>query len=365
MKQYQKYLLTGAVVLIAIVLVLFKYWDYVANPWTRDGQVQANVIQLTPRVSGPIINLPIKDNQFVKAGDLLFKIDPRTFEASLAEARAQLDATGYDVRGLEKQVDASRAALEMSRTSIRQAQSAIKELDAQIIKNAREYDRQKTLLSTNATSQKAVDRVQTTYEVSVQQREGSLAGLLQARASVRQAEAELAKAQAELGEIGDSNAQVRAALASVRQAELNLEFTEVRAPVDGYITNLKLRKGTQAIANTGAVALVDVNSYWVYGFFKETLVGDMNAGDDAVVTLMSYPDTPLKGKVESLGWGISQSDGSAGYELLPTVAPTFEWIRLAQRIPVRIHLIEVPEHIKLRVGTTASVLIKSKSSTSE
>ena len=94
MKKFLKYFLTGAIVAVAVILVLFKYWDYVVNPWTRDGQVRAEVIQLTSRVSGPIVALPIRDNQFVKAGDLLFEIDPRTFQASLDQARAQLDETG-------------------------------------------------------------------------------------------------------------------------------------------------------------------------------------------------------------------------------------------------------------------------------
>jgi len=106
----------------------------------------------------------------------------------------------------------------------------------------------------------------------------------------------------------------------------------------------------------------DINSYWIDGFFKETSVGDMESGNSAIFTLMSYSDTPLNGYVESLGWGISQQDGSTGFELLPEVSPTFKWIRLAQRVPVRVHLTEVPEHIKLRVGTTCSVLIKTGTS---
>ncbi|MGD8498842.1 MAG: biotin/lipoyl-binding protein, partial [Chromatiales bacterium] len=89
MTKNKKYLVTGAVVLVAAAAVLLKYWEYVVNPWTRDGQVRAQVVQVTPRVSGPIVDLPIQDNQFVKAGDLLFQIDPRTFEAALAQARAQ------------------------------------------------------------------------------------------------------------------------------------------------------------------------------------------------------------------------------------------------------------------------------------
>ena len=106
-----------------------------------------------------------------------------------------------------------------------------------------------------------------------------------------------------------------------------------------------------------ALALVDINSFWVDGFFKETLTGNIQRGDRAIVTLMSYPDIPIEGHVDRLGWGIVQQDGSTGSDLLPTVNPTFEWIRLAQRVPVRVHLDKVPDGVKLRVGTTASVLV--------
>jgi multidrug resistance efflux pump len=148
-------------------------------------------------------------------------------------------------------------------------------------------------------------------------------------------------------------------MAAVRTAELNLEFTQVKAPVDGYVTNLNLRLGSQAVANQPSLALVDVSSYWIDGFFKENVIAGIGAGDQAVVTLMTYPDTPLEGRVESLGWGIAQQDGSTGFELLPNISPTFEWIRLAQRVPVRVHLVDVPEGIALRVGTTASVLVRT------
>ena len=163
--------------------------------------------------------------------------------------------------------------------------------------------------------------------------------------------------QAQLVALGKSNPQLRAALAAVQQAELNLEFTKVRAPVDGYITNLTLRLGSQMVANQPMLALVDVNSFWVSGFFKENRIGDILGGERALVTLMTYPDKPLEGRVKSIGWGIAQQDGSKGVDLLPNINPTFEWIRLAQRVPVRIELTKVPRDIKLRVGTTCSVLV--------
>ncbi|MHC4758961.1 MAG: HlyD family secretion protein [Planctomycetota bacterium] len=305
MKKNRRYLLTGAIVLLAIIAVLFKYLDYVKNPWTRNGQVCAEVIQVTPRVSGPIVKLPIKDNQLVKAGDLLFQIDPRTFEASLAQARA----------------------------AVLQAETMVKEVDSEIEKNKAEFERQQELLPKRATSQRSVERAKANHEVSAEKRNGALASLGQAQAARR-------------------------------QAELNLEFTQVKAPVDSYVTNLNLRLGSQSVANQPALALVDINSFWIYGFFKETLIGKIRKGDKAIVTLMTYPNTPIDGYVDSLGWGIAQQDGSTGFELLPNVSPTFEWIRLAQRVPVRIHLNNVPKGIELRIGTTASVLVMTGSTDS-
>jgi multidrug resistance efflux pump len=357
----KKYLVTGAVVLVAAAAVLLKYWEYVVNPWTRDGQVRAQVVQVTPRVSGPIVDLPIQDNQFVKAGDLLFQIDPRTFEAALAQARAQYDKTLDDYDALDKQVEAAAAQVKVAEASVTKARSAIKATESTIVRNKAEYDRQQELLPQRATSKRSLEAARAAYEVSVEQRLGTIAALAQAEASLRQAEADLAEAQANRGAPGEENAKIRAAEAAVREAELNLEFTEVRASVDGYVTNLNLRLGSQAVANQPALALVDINSFWIHGFFRETSIGRIAKGDKVIVTLMAYPDDPLEGYVESLGWGIAQQDGSTGPDLLPTINPTFDWIRLAQRVPVRVHLTEIPEGVELRVGTTASVLVKTGS----
>jgi multidrug resistance efflux pump len=155
---------------------------------------------------------------------------------------------------------------------------------------------------------------------------------------------------------------VRRAEADLEIAQQNLNFTKVSAPVDGYITNLQLRVGDSAVANQPIVAVIDPNSFYVEAFFRETFVGNLQNGDRAVVTLMSYPDTPLQGRVESIGWGIAQQNGSTGFQLLPSVQPTFEWIRLAQRIPVIVRLEKVPDTVKLRAGTTASVVVMTGTS---
>ena len=291
MKNYQKYLFTGFFFIIAAALVIYKYWDYVINPWTRNGQVRAQVVQIAPRVTGPIVKLPIKDNQVVKAGDLLFEIDPRTFKATVNQSRAELRSA--KVRELNAKEEAQRA----ERIRIRNP-GAMSEEELENKKNKQ-----------------------------------------------RDAEASVLKFEAAL-----------------EQAKLNLEFTLVKAPVDGYVTNLNLRLGSQAVADQPALALVDFNSFWIHGFFRENSIANIRKGDRAIVTLMTYPDKPLEGRVDSLGWGIAQEDGSTGHNLLPNISPTFEWIRLAQRIPVRVHLVSVPEDIELRVGTTCSVLVMAGTS---
>jgi multidrug resistance efflux pump len=361
MKLGMKYLMTGIIVSFAIAALLLKYWDYVTNPWTRDGQVRAEIVQITPRVSGPIIKLEIKNNQFVKTGDLLFEIDPRTYENSLFQAQADYDKSIDTYHAMEKQVEAAQAQVKVAQASIKQAQSSIKQTDATINKNKAEFERQKELLPKHATSQKSVDRAKANYEVSTEQRKVNLASLTQAKASLSQSEANVAEAKANLGAKGDDNASIRAAKATLDQAKLNLEFTRVIATVDGYITNLTLQIGSQAVTNQPLLALVDINSFWVDGFFKETSLSDIKKGNKAIVILMTYQDKPINGSVESIGWGVAQNDGSTGENLLPSINPSFEWIRLAQRLPVSIKLDKLPEGVKLRVGSTASVLVYSDS----
>jgi multidrug resistance efflux pump len=180
-------------------------------------------------------------------------------------------------------------------------------------------------------------------------------------ADLAQAKADLARGKADLGTPGENNPRLRRSAADLEAAELNLGFTKVRAPVDGYVTNLLLQAGDSAVANQPTMAVIDANSFYVEAFFRETIVENFQNGDRAIVTLMSYPGRPLEGKIESIGWGIAQQNGSTGFQLLPAVQATFEWIRLAQRIPVIVR-IEAPENFKLRAGTTASVVVMTGTS---
>jgi multidrug resistance efflux pump len=356
---------TAGFALAAVVLIAFKYWDYFANPWTRDGQVRASVVQITPRVSAPIVELPILDNQPVKAGDLLFRLDPRTFEAALEKALANLDETRDDIDALDKQVLAAREAIGRSDALIVQAETQIRAEQAKLRDAESTFARFVELSPRGAVSQQELDNARARRDVAEADLRRSRAQLAEARAELRQVEADLAKSLAERGAEGEANARLRAANAAVESARLDREFADVRAPVDGYVTHLQLRLGSQVVANEPALALVDSDSYWIAAYFRETVVGNIRPGDRAVVTLMTYPDRPLEGEVESLGWGIAQQDGSTSYELLPSISPTFEWIRLAQRVPVRIRLADVPPEVELRVGTTASVLVMTDTADAE
>ncbi len=342
---------------VGVGAVLWRYWDYVVNPWTRNGQVMAQVIQVTPRVSGTIVDLPIKDNQFVKAGDLLFQIDPRTYQSTVDGMHANLDATIDEIEALARQVDASAAAVERYEAAVKRAEQQVKGKMARLTDYQRELRRYARVVQEGAASQERFEQA----EADVTDTEALVAGvqeeLKQAQAALVEAKADLAKDKANLGAAGDANARLRRAKALLHSAELQLEFTTVEAPVDGYITNLNLRLGDHATHDKPILALVDADSYWVYGFFRENSMKTVRVGNRAIVTLKGAPDKPLEGRVDSIGWGVWQKDGNTMQELLPQVSRSFEWIRLAQRMPVRVHLTKVPEDVDLRVGATGSVLV--------
>ena len=350
-------LVTGLIVLIAIGAVVFKYANYVTNPWTRNGQVRANVLEVASRVSGPIVNLPIRDNQFVQKGDLLFQIDPRTFDVALAQAQARFDETVQQLASLDKQIEAARASVQQYESSIEQASSALISAEAQQTEAQQQYDRALLLVDDGRIPEAQFDEFQRDLNVAMANVAQAQSRIAQANAALAQAQASLESAIASRGAPGDENATLREAKAALEAARLNLEFTEVRASVDGFVANLTLRLGSQAVANQPILALIDSNSFWVDAYFRENYVAEIKPGNRAAITLMSYPDVVIPGIVDSVGRGIAQGEGSTGVNLLPNVSPTFEWIRLAQRIPVRVDIGDLPVGVELLVGTNASILV--------
>ena len=363
MKPIVKIITTGVIVLAALGMIAYKYRDYMKYPWTRDGLVRAQVGQIAPRVSGPLVRVPIQNNQLVKKGDLLFEIDPSTFQANVNLARAQFDNMRDIVKSLVEQVEGLKRTVEQRQAEIGEAKFEVEGSAAQV-ENARiSLGRAKELFAENVNTQRDVDDKSMAYQVALAQLGAARAKVSQMTAALAQAKDDLARGLADLGVLGEHNPRLRRAAADLEIAQLNLDFTKVWAPTDGYVTNLRLGVGDSAVAHQPMLAVIDANSFYVQAFFRETFVGNFQKGDRAVVTLMSYPDTPLEGSVDSIGWGIAQQNGSTGFELLPSVKPTFEWIRLAQRIPVAVRIEKVPDNVKLRAGTTASVVVITGTST--
>jgi multidrug resistance efflux pump len=357
-----KIITTSVIVLAAVGMVAYKYQDYVNYPWTRDGMVRAHVVEIVPRVSGEIVRVPVQNNQLVKKGDLLFEIDPRTFQVTVDFARAELDNMRDIIKSLAEQVDGMKSEVKQHEAGLSEAQSdveaaAAEEEDARIA-----FQRAKDLVASGDVSQAYFDNKNAAYQTALAKLSEARARVSQMAAALAQAKADLARGIANLGTPGEDNPRLRRASADLETAQLNLDFTKVRAPTDAYVTNLLLQVGDSAVANQPIMAVIDANSFYVEAYFRETVVEKFRDGDRAVVTLMSYPDTPLEGRIESVGRGIAQQNGSTGFQLLPAVQPTFEWIRLAQRIPVIVR-IEASDNVRLRAGTTASVVVLTGTST--
>jgi multidrug resistance efflux pump len=267
----------------AAAIVGLSLWDhYIDAPWTRDGHIRADVVAVAPDVSGLIKDVLVCDNQEVRRGDVLFRIDPERFILALRQAEAVLAS---------RKAAAERAANDRAR-----------------------YEK----LSDAAASQ--------------QQREAAQATDLQAKAAYDQA------------------------VADVDVAELNLARSEVRAPVSGRISNFGLRPGAYVTAGRGVLALIDLDTIRVEGYFEETKLSRIHLGDAASVTLMG--GEVLTGEVESVAAGIEDRERGSGSNMLANINPTFSWVRLAQRIPVRIKLAPATGATSLVVGRSATVSVQ-------
>ncbi len=278
-----RFLVTLAALAAAGALAWRLWQHYEVEPWTRDGRVKADVVQVAPDVTGQVTKVLVRDNQQVKAGDVLFEIDAARFALALRQAEAA--------------VAAQRVALE------------------QAVKDARRNAELREL-------------------VAQEVREQSSAKVDELRAAL---------AQAAVGR---------------DVAKLNLDRTRVVSAVNGTVTNLDLRAGAYVTAGHPVMALIDRDSYYIEGYFEETKLAAIGIGDPVLVTPMGA-STVLHGRVESFAGGIADRDRSTSANLLSNVNPTFNWVRLAQRIPVRVKLDALPAGTRLVAGQTVTVDVRS------
>jgi multidrug resistance efflux pump len=257
---------------------------YLEAPWTRDGRVRADVLQVAADVSGLVSEVLVHDDQAVKKGEVLFRIDPVRFEIALRDAQAS--------------VDSKLAA-------------------------AQEAEREK-------------NRYNQLNNLSVSQEQQQKRGAVAAEAM----------------------AAYRQALASRDLAALNLSRSEVRASVNGLVTNFDMRSGDYVDAGKPLFAVIDSDSFYVVGYFEETKLPRIEIGDLARVYLIGE-SAVIQGHVESIAGGIADRERQGSADLLANVNPTFSWVRLAQRVPVRVALDHVPAGVRLVTGRTATVVVIS------
>jgi len=321
-----RFLITAAVVALAALLGHALWRHYLYAPWTRDGRVRAEVVRVAPDVSGLVTAVAVRDNQAVHKGDLLFSIDPVRFRYARDQAQANLDAARANARAAGASISAAEAS------------AAARKAD---------YDMR---------AEEAARRRQLGDVIAEEVRSDAAAAAHSARASWQQAKAGGAQASAAREQALAAVAQAQVAL---DRAVLDLARTEVRAPVDGYVTNLDVRAGDYASTGTPRLALVDSHSYYIYGYFEETKLPQLRVGDRVDVRLMAG-GVHLPGTISGIAHGITDRDNPAGNDLLADVNPSFNWVRLAQRVPVRVAIdtTRLPAGTVLAAGMTATIVVR-------
>ena len=336
------FLLTLATVALAGLLGWGMWEVYMGTPWTRDATVRAYVVMMAPEVAGRIVELPVGDNKYLHKGDLLMVIDPTNYTIAVSQAEAALQQAQASVQNIDAQITVQQAQVSANQAQLDLAKAAL-------VFAQQQAARYQTL------SQKGAGTVEQAQQFASQ--------LHQQEASVQTAVENLNLAQrqveAQKAQRLNAEAALAQAKAQLHQAQVNLERTRIVSPVDGYVTNLLAQPGDYVNVGVNTISLVDADSFWIDGYFEETTVAPIRVGDLAQIKLMGYSQI-LRGHVDSIARAINVSNAQPNNQGVATVNPIFTWVRLAQRIPVRIHIDEVPPGVVLSAGMTATVDINNR-----
>jgi multidrug resistance efflux pump len=333
------FLITLAAVGLAGLLAWTMWGVYMGTPWTRDATVRAYVVTIAPEVAGRIAELPVVDNKYVHKGDLLILIDQTNYKIAVSQAEAGVQQAEASAQNVDAQIEVQKAQVKASQANLDQQQAALKFAQEQA-------SRYETLAERGTGSVQSAQQ----YEAQLHERE----------AAVRSAQESLQLAERQVEALKAQRASANAALlqanARLRQTQVDLERTHIVSPVDGYVTNLLVQVGDYVNVGGTAIALVDADSFWVDAYFEETNVALIRPGDPAEIKLAGYSQI-VRGHVDSIARAIAVSNAQPNSQGVATVNPIFTWVRLAQRIPVRIHIDEVPPGVILSAGMTATVQI--------
>lgn len=317
-----------SICLIGIIVGLGLWWQHQkVYPSTDDAYVQANILTVSPQVTGRVTELNVTENDFVKAGDILLKIDDSDLQSAVDEATSELEKT------IQKHM--------MAGSDVSKAIANLNAVQATLGDAELEFERQQTLYERRIIPKSTLDKTR--------------ANLDKLKADRDSARAALNTAQTQLGGETDHDPAVRAARAALKRAQIALSYAVVYAPADGWIANLSLRPGDVITTGQSLFSIVEKNDWWVTANFKETAISRIRQGQPASITVDMYPDMTLTGTVASLGMG-----SGAIFSLLPPENATGNWVHVTQRFPVRIHLDYQPspeqeQHLRAGSSVTATV----------
>ncbi|HVP65446.1 MAG TPA: biotin/lipoyl-binding protein [candidate division Zixibacteria bacterium] len=384
------YLTLGAS-LVALVAVLLVLWRTDRNPRTDDASVRANYVQFAPEVSGRLISLGVKDNAYVHKGDLLFAIDSRQYEyalqqaladqslleAQIVDAQRRIRAEGSAVEAARAGVSGSKAhtlvsesSVHASRAAVERAKAAVESAEAQQKLAESNLHRIEPLLAKQYVTPEQVDEARTKAQVAEHNYLEAQAMLQHALAQQKQAEfteqeaqvnveASSAKLQQSIHavEILDTLlAQRPAKAAKVDDAKLNLERCTVKAPFDGYVTNLNISEGEYAKPGMPIFTLIDARNWWVVANYRESELKSIRPGNHVDLYVMSNPTRKFDGIVESVGYGVMPDDTRLSNGL-PQIEHTLNWVHIAARFPVRVR-VQNPDPALFRIGETAISIVR-------
>ncbi|MEH3776473.1 multidrug transporter subunit MdtN [Enterobacter asburiae] len=323
-----------SLLLLTLAVLVFVLLRIDAAPRTDDAYVYADTINVVPEVSGRIIELPVKDNQLVKKGELLYRIDQRPFQNTLDASQARLITLNEQIKLSERSVSAQQYNAEAVAAQVASARSQYQQAQET-------YNRKLALSGNNYVSKEELDQARTV-------RNTAEANYNSTKLQARQASAAVSGVDALVAQRDEVKAQIA-------EAQLNLEYSEVRAPFDGRITSLKTTAGQYASPAQPVMTLIDTRQWYVIANFRETDLQGVTEGTDATVFIMADTNKSFSGTVDSVSYGVAPGD-NATVGGLQFVEKTINWVHVSQRFPVKIKMTGYDRHL-FRIGASAVVTL--------
>jgi len=394
-KKRNGWLVSFGVILYTVVIGGVGLHKTNTSPRTDDAEVFANYIGIAPQVDGPIVKLYVKDNQFVKKGDLLLEIDSRPYQYALERALSEKDAlegqitdrgrviaaetSGVAVskagaRNAEANLKKTQASIDEANAAVGNAQAGLARAEADLAYTAANLQRIEPLLSEKFVTVDQVEQARAQVEIRRQAVEQGRAQVKLSQATLQSVLAQYDQSQAGLDQSREQvqqsmhgintleplTSQRPGKMSAIETAQYNLNNCRVYAPFDARVTNLTISEGAYAHTGEQIFTLIDTRSWWIIGNYRETQLRDIHPGSSADVYLLSAPNRALHGTVESIGFGVTPDPDVIGHlgPGLPNLQRTLNWVHLASRFPVRVR-IDSPASDEFRMGESAVVVVRN------